>query len=106
MVYKPRGFEGKNIHVELSMKEKECFGVLRKVFPMGVEGLREVPPDCFGCSRKTACVRTALSSPEGVRVQVEMVERAASKGMMGRLERWSRKKELSRLLRGERKKSE
>lgn len=87
------------------MKENECFGALQRVFPMGAQGLREVPSECFGCSRKTACLRTALSTPEGVRVQVEMVERAASKGMMGRFERWSRKKELSRLLREEKKKS-
>ena len=26
------------------MKEKGCFGILQRVFPVGAEGLREVPP--------------------------------------------------------------
>jgi hypothetical protein len=64
---------------------------------MGAFGLREVPPLCLECPHRVACLKAALCTPEGVRVRVEMVDRAASKGMMGRLERWSRKKQLSRL---------
>ena len=86
------------------MKEKECFGILQSVFPLGVEGLREVPQGCFECPSRVACVRSALSTPEGVRMRAARVDRLASKGMMGRLDRWSRKKELSRLSREERKK--
>jgi hypothetical protein len=87
------------------MKETECFGILQRVFPMGAEGLREVPPGCIDCSSRMACIKTALLTHEGVQMRVEMVDRVVSKGMMGRLEQWSKKKELSRLLRGERKKS-
>ena len=87
------------------MKEKGCFGILQRVFPMGAEGVREVPPGCIGCSFRIACLRAALLTPDGVQMRFEMVDRAASKGMMGRLERWSRKKELSRLVRKEGKKS-
>ena len=72
---------------------------------MGAEGLREVPPGCLECSFRIACLRAALLTPDGVQMRFEMVDRAASKGMMGRLERWSRKKELSRLVRKEGKKS-
>jgi len=87
------------------MKEMECFGILERVFPGGKEGLREVPPGCFECSSRMACLRAALLTSEGVRMRIEMVDRAASKGMMGRLEQWSRRKELNRLVREERKKS-
>ena len=87
------------------MKEKGCFGILPRVFPVGAEWLREVPPGCLECSFRIACLRAALLTPDGVQMRFEMVDRAASKGMMGRLERWSRKKELSRLVRKEGKKS-
>jgi hypothetical protein len=97
MVYKPGWFEAKNVDFERPMKEKECFGILQRVFPMGAEGLREVRPGCFECSFRIACLRAALLTPDGVQLRFEMVDRAASKGMMGRLEQWSRKKELSRL---------
>jgi hypothetical protein len=103
MVYKPRGFEARSLNSERPMKEKECFGNLQRVFPLGALGLREVPPVCLECPHRVACLKAALCTPEGVRMRVEMVDRAAPKGMMGRLERWSRKKELSRLVGEERK---
>ena len=105
MVYKPGEFEAAILHFEPSMKEKDCFGILQRVFPPGNEGLREVPPGCLHCLSRKACVTVALWTPEGIRMRIEMVDRAASKGMMGRLEQWSRKKELRRLAREERKKS-
>ena len=105
MVYKPGWFQATSFEIGLPMKEKGCFGILQRVFPVGAEGLREVPPGCFECSFRIACLRAALLTPEGVQMRFEMVDRAASKGTMGRLERWSKKKELSRLLREERKKS-
>jgi hypothetical protein len=80
------------------MTEKECFGILDRVFPLVEGGLREVPGSCLGCPERVPCLRTALSSREGLRMKEEMLERAERAGMMGRLERWSRKKQLSRLM--------
>ncbi len=91
--------------MERAMQEKGCFGILQRVFPMGTEGLREVSSGCLECFWRVSCLRAALSTPEGLRMRLEMVDRAASKGMMGRLERWSKKKELSDLLGPEREKS-
>jgi len=104
-VYKPRGFEARSFNSERPMKDNECFGNLQRVFPMGADGLREVPPVCFDCPQRAACLRAALCTLEGVRMRIEMVDRATPKGMMGRLERWSKKKELSRLMREKGKKS-
>jgi hypothetical protein len=81
------------------MTEKECFGILDRVFPLEAGGLREVPEPCLRCPERVQCLRSALSSREGLLMKEEMMERAERAGMMGRLERWSRKKQLSRLLR-------
>jgi hypothetical protein len=48
------------------------------------------------CRLKTECLRSALASSEGVAVREEALERAYRAGMVGFLERWSRKKSLSR----------
>jgi hypothetical protein len=79
------------------MDRKPCFGVLETVFPLGKEGVREVPPGCMGCEQKVACMKAALASEEGIRFREERIEFTEKSGMIGRLERWSRKKELSRL---------
>lgn len=75
---------------------KACFGTLDKVFPMGKDGLREVPPECFDCPEKTACLKGALRSKEGISLRTELLERTPTEGVWGRFKRWSRKKELSR----------
>jgi hypothetical protein len=57
--------------------QKDCFGDLDRVFPMGKEGLRS-----------------------------EILDRAPANGMVGRLRRWSEKKALTQLTKqkeGERK---
>lgn len=69
-----------------------CFGVLEIVFPLGEDGLRSSPEKCLQCRLKTDCLRTAMQSPAGIRVREVCVDRAYDSGMMGFLERWSRKK--------------
>ncbi len=71
-----------------------CFGVLEEVFPLGDDGLRNAPERCFSCFWKTQCLQAAMQKPDGNRVREEMVDRAYSSGLMGFMERWSRKKLL------------
>ncbi len=77
--------------------EKSCFGILDKVFPEGKHGLREVPPECFECQLRTECLKTALSTEEGIEFRVGLMEQRPSRGFMARIRRWSEKKTLSRL---------
>jgi hypothetical protein len=76
--------------------EKKCFGILERVFPMGPGGLREVPEGCLNCSDRTACLREALQTPEGFAVRGEVLDRQGPRGVVGRLRRWSHRKELDR----------
>ena len=78
--------------------QKVCFGDLDRVFPMGKEGLREVPSDCFECPEKTPCLKTALDSKKGVALRSEVLERVPVRGFVGRLKRWSEKKALNQLM--------
>ncbi len=71
-----------------------CFGKLDCVFPMGPDGLRETPESCMVCYCKTECLRAAMQTNDAVQVKEEKVDRAYAAGMMGFLERWSRKKAL------------
>jgi hypothetical protein len=82
------------------MEKKDCFGVLHIVFPMGDNGLRESPPECFQCPDRTDCLRAALDTKAGLEVKGEVLDRAAASGVVGRFKRWSRKKELHRLIKG------
>lgn len=72
-----------------------CHGDLKTVFPMGTDGLRHTPPDCMACEHKTACLRQAVTYPTGRTVQEESIKRAYNAGMIGFVERWSRKKKLN-----------
>jgi hypothetical protein len=73
----------------------ECFGNLAKVFPMGENGLRETPEDCFfHCPVKTRCLKQAIATKDGVKVEEEIIERSTKVGAMNFFERWSRKKQL------------
>lgn len=77
----------------------ECFGQLEKVFPMTESGLRQTPEDCFyQCPVKTRCLRLALASKDGVKVEEELVERGSKAGAINFFERWSRKKQAHRRL--------
>jgi hypothetical protein len=73
-----------------------CFGKLETVFPLAEDGLRHTPESCMICRTKTECLRAALKKNEGLKVQAEKVDRAYASGMMGFLERWSKKKSLDR----------
>ena len=86
------------------MVKKDCFGVLDKVFPEGEEGLREIVRACFQCPDRVSCLKTALGTKEGLEMRSWNVDRAASDGMIGRLRRWSHKKELHRLMQREKAK--
>jgi hypothetical protein len=70
---------------------------LDKVFPMGGEGLREIVPPCFDCPDKKACLQAALQTKEGFELRSQALDRSSVGGLVGRLKRWSEKKELSRL---------
>jgi hypothetical protein len=66
---------------------------------MGKSGLREVTTACFRCPEGRRCLREALSTKEGLEMHTALLERRGSGGLVGRVKRWSRKKELSRLVR-------
>lgn len=86
------------------MTKKDCFGVLDRVFPLGDKGLREITPGCFQCPERTPCLKAALCTREGLEMKAEILERAAAKGMVSKLQRWSQKKELHRLMKEQGKK--
>jgi hypothetical protein len=69
-------------------KHPECFGQLDTVFPLGEDGLRHSPETCLKCLHKTDCLRTG--------VHQEHVDRSYNSGMIGFMERWSQKKNISR----------
>ena len=71
-----------------------CYGDLDTVFPKGEDGLRHSPESCFPCVYKTECLRAAMQGKNSVRVRGEWVDRAYASGMIGFLDRWSRKKIL------------
>ena len=73
-----------------------CFGLLDSVFPAGTAGYRNTPEVCLACFHKTDCLKTALAGCGGLRVREELIDRAYASGMIGFLERWSKKKDLRR----------
>lgn len=79
-----------------SKKYPDCFGNLKKVFPMGTDGLRHTPGECLPCLHKTHCLRAAIQSNDGLKVKEEHLERAYNSGMVGFFERWSKKKDIHR----------
>ena len=81
-----------------------CFGNLEIVFPEADHGLRASPETCMACPQKTECLRTAMQGKSGIHVREEVVDRAYTSGSMGFMERWSKKKELSRRLKEQAKK--
>ncbi len=82
----------------MSNPGKECYGILANVFPLGKEGLREVSPGCTNCPDKVSCLREALDTEQGLELKCDILERSQSNGVLSRLKRWSKKKELSRRL--------
>ena len=86
------------------MEKKNCYGILDKVFPFGEDGLRQVPPECFECPDRLTCLKSALNTKDGYDMRSSNLERIPTEGVVGRLRRWSQKKELSRLADEKRKK--
>lgn len=75
----------------------DCYGILDKVFPMDEHsGLRITPTECFACTHKTQCLKTALHAKDGLKAKEELVDRAFESGMLGFIQRWSQKKEIHR----------
>jgi hypothetical protein len=75
----------------------DCYGDLEKVFPMTETGLRQTPHYCrYECEFKTECLKKALVSLKGRKVEEELLERGSKAGAIGFVERWSRKKQLDR----------
>lgn len=74
-----------------------CFGDLETVFPLSCDGLRHTPEACMQCAVKTDCLRAAMSKPAALEVREEMIERAYRGGLIGKIQRWSRKKVIHRL---------
>ena len=72
-------------------KQPECFGQLDTVFPKGEDGLRHSPETCLKCLHKTDCLRTGLKGEAGLKVHEEHVDRSYDSGMIGFVERWSKK---------------
>ena len=77
-------------------KYPSCFGVIDSVFPKKENGLRIVPATCLACSHKTECLKSAMQGQGGLKVKDEFVDRAYESGMIGFLERWSKKKDINR----------
>ncbi|MFP4039544.1 MAG: hypothetical protein ACLFS7_03295 [Desulfosudaceae bacterium] len=75
---------------------KPCFGILDRVFPMQPDGLRETPAECLACPHKTACLKKAINSRQGLQLTEEKVDRAYASGNMGFLERWAKRKSIHR----------
>jgi len=88
--------------IAMIAQKKDCFGILDKVFPMGREGLREIVRTCFECPEKKECLQAALKTDDGFNLREEALFRQPTGGIVGRLRRWSEKKELSRLSKRER----
>jgi hypothetical protein len=76
-------------------KNKICFGKLDEVFPSGADGMRDVPVGCTVCGMKTACLRAALASEEGIQLRESRLASACGRGLMGRVRRWSELKTLA-----------
>ena len=83
--------------VDDSTTPPECFGELDTVFPMGEEGIRTSPPECMKCPYAKSCLQAAMRGSKGLKLQEEKVDQAYEYGLIGRLERWSKKK----LIRGQ-----
>ncbi len=72
-----------------------CYGDLGTVFPMGPDGLREVPEDCTRCPHKIECLRRAVNRGEGAQEIGEQMARREQEqvgGVAGFVRRWSRLK--------------
>jgi hypothetical protein len=86
------------------MEKKDCFGILDSVFPLTDRGLREIVPECFECDDRLSCLKEALATKEGVEMREDILKSAPAEGLIGRIKRWSEKKELRRITKKEKNK--
>ena len=82
--------------VQKKNQKPDCFACLETVFPLGEDGLRNTPENCLACCHKTECLRMAIQGRDGLKVREEQIDRAYKSGMIGFLERWSKKKAIDR----------
>ena len=82
----------------MTKTQKDCFGILEKVFPMEDDGLREIVPVCFDCPDRKECLQAALNTEQGLVFRSEIIERSPPIGLIGRLKRWSERKDINRRL--------
>lgn len=68
--------------------------MLDTVFPLQPDGLRETPADCLQCADKTACLRAAIKSRDGLTLSEEKVDRAYQSGLIGFWGRWAKRKTI------------
>ena len=88
----------------LPTDKPDCFGRLDQVFPMTGNGLRETPEKCMDrCGLKTSCLKQAMTSDQATRVEKEIIERGTKTGAINFFERWSRKKQIHRKTKRNRK---
>ena len=74
------------------LQRPECVGNLDTVFPLGEEGIRTSPPKCMKCPLVKSCIQTAMKGPQGLKLQEARIDQAYEYGLIGTLERWSKKK--------------
>ena len=86
------------IMVDDTISFPQCFGQLDTVFPVGDEGLRMSPPECMQCPHAKLCLQAAMRTPAGLKLQEERVDQAYKHGLIGKLERWSKKKTIRQQL--------
>jgi hypothetical protein len=80
------------VGMEKQKNTLQCFGHLEKVFPMGDDGFRLSPPECMKCPMATPCLQAAMRGHEGLKLEEQRIDRAYQSGLMGLVERWSKKK--------------
>ena len=69
-----------------------CFGQLNKVFPVEAEEIRTTPAECMKCPLVKSCIQEAMRGPEALEWEERRIDRAYEYGLIGKFERWSRKK--------------
>ena len=79
---------------DMDQERPDCFGELDTVFPEEEGGIRTTPPECMKCPQVKACIQTAMKGQKGLALEEERVDRAYEYGLIGVMERWSRKKSI------------
>jgi len=83
-----------------------CFGDLEKVFPLAENGFRTSPPECMKCPMVKPCIQAAMRGVDGLKEEEKRVDRAYESGLIGTLERWSKKKLIRRKIQDQERRQE